>query len=83
MGILDQIQALHWVRDNIAGFRGDPGKVTVAGNSAGAWSVGLLTVSPLAKGTSISTPPSGGIGTAKIDILIIQLVLQQDCSTEL
>lgn len=49
-GILDQIAALHWVRANISALGGDPDRVTIFGESAGAESVALLVASPLAKG---------------------------------
>lgn len=48
-GLLDQIAALEWVRRNIAGFGGDPDRITIAGQSAGAGSVNFLAMSPLAK----------------------------------
>ena len=49
-GMLDMVQALRWVRDNIAFFNGDPNQVTIDGHSAGGCSVGFLLMSPLAKG---------------------------------
>lgn len=48
--LLDQIQALKWVRANIAGFGGDKGLVTIFGESAGGLSISQLLVSPLSKG---------------------------------
>jgi len=49
-GMLDIVQALEWVRDNIAAFGGDPGNVTIFGESGGGWKVSLLLAMPGARG---------------------------------
>lgn len=63
-GLYDQLAALEWVRGNIAAFGGDPGKITIMGQSAGAMSVQQLCLSPLAKDKFAAAVMSsgGGIG---------------------
>jgi para-nitrobenzyl esterase len=59
-GILDQVAALQWVRDNIAEFGGDPGNVTIFGESAGGMSVGTILAMPSARGLFHKAIPQSG-----------------------
>ena len=49
-GMLDQVAALRWVRENIAAFSGDPDRVTIMGQQAGGASVHYHLLSPLTRG---------------------------------
>ena len=59
-GLLDQVAALRWVKNNIAKFGGDAAQVTIFGQSAGAHDIGLLLTSPLAKGLFVRAVAESG-----------------------
>jgi para-nitrobenzyl esterase len=67
-GIQDQVAALRWVRDNVAGFGGDPGNVTIFGESAGGFSVATLLGTPAARGLfRRAIIESGGVHVHTVD----------------
>jgi para-nitrobenzyl esterase len=85
VGIRDVLRALEWVRDNIAGFGGDPGQVTLFGESAGAGIVTTLLTSPAAVGLfaraiAQSSPATSAYDTAR-GRSVAELVLAQAGAT--
>src|SRR6202140_5049435 len=61
-GLMDQIAALQWVQRNIRAFGGDPGNVTIFGESAGGYAVNLLMISPAARGLFHRVICESGLG---------------------
>ncbi len=84
-GTLDLIKALQWVQDNAASFGGNPGNVTVCGQSAGAFNIHSLLASPLAgnlfhkaimhSGFPVSTKVQKG--DSRADKVIVRLMIQE------
>ena len=60
-GMLDQVEALKWVKENIQNFGGNPSKVTIFGESAGGSSVGLHLLSPLSRDLFHQAIPESGV----------------------
>ena len=88
-GMLDQVEALKWVKENIGHFGGDPSKVTIFGASAGATSVTLHLLSPLSKGLFHQAIAESGVDLSPFAIQPVsfglrfakELAQKLDCAT--